>query len=83
MVSIFNRREVLTTFSMKEQSRIKDILSQNQIKYRTRTVNHNRSGDARTRGSGAGVREDYAYEYTVYVHKGDYERAKALLGMKD
>lgn len=61
MITTFNRREVLTTLSMKEQSQVKDILSQNHIKYHTKTVNHSRSGDIRTRGS-TGIREDYAYE---------------------
>lgn len=78
MITTFNRREGLTTLSMKEQPQVKDILSQNHIKYHTKTVNHSRSGDIRTRGS-AGIREDYAYEYTVYVHKSDYKRAMSQL----
>lgn len=78
MITTFNRREVFTTLSMKAQSQVKDILSQNHIMYHTKTVNHSRSGDIRTIGS-AGIREDYAYEYTVCVHKSDYKRAMSLL----
>lgn len=41
MVTIFNRRELLSTFSIKEQGEIRDILSQNNIDYHMKTVNRN------------------------------------------
>ena len=39
MLTIFNRRELLNTFSMEEQNRVRDILSQHRIDYRIKTVN--------------------------------------------
>lgn len=83
MLTIFNRRELLTTFSMEEQSRVRDILSQNHIDYRVKAVNPSArstlvtSGRART-GS-FGVDMNCAYQYSIYVHKNDYARAQSLI----
>ena len=38
MITIFNRKELLTTFSMEEQDRVREILAQNHIDYRVKTV---------------------------------------------
>ncbi len=83
MLTIFNRRELLTTFSMEEQNRVRDILAQNRIDYRVKAVNPSArstlgaSGRART-GS-FGVDMDCGYQYYIYVHKSDYARAQSLL----
>lgn len=83
MLTIFNRRELVTTGSMEEQNRVRDILAQNGIDYRIKTVNptaratFGASGRART-GS-FGVNLDCAYQYYIYVHKKDFARAQSLL----
>lgn len=84
MLTIFNRRELLTTFSLEEQSRVRDVLAQNRIDYRVKTVNPTArspfvgsSGRART-GS-FGVNADCAYQYYIYVHKKDYALAQSLI----
>ena len=84
MLTIFNRRELLTTFSPEEQNRVRDILSRNHIDYRIKTVNPSArsafagsSGRART-GS-FGVNMDCAYQYCIYVHKKDYALAQSLM----
>ena len=83
MLTIFNRRELLTTCSMEEQSRVRDCLARNGIDYRVKTVNPSArsafgaSGRART-GS-FGVNMDCAYQYYIYVHKKEYDRARSLL----
>lgn len=83
MLTIFNRRELLTTFSMEEQNRVRDILARNQIDYRLKTVDpaaratFGSSGRART-GS-FGIDMDCAYQYYIYVHKKDYARAQSLI----
>lgn len=83
MLTIFNRRELLTTFSMEEQNRVRDILAQNHIEYRIKTINPSAratlgsSGRART-GS-FGVNMDSAYQYCIYVHAKDYALAQSLI----
>ena len=83
MLTIFNRRELLTTASMEEQNRVRDILAQNHIDYCVKTVNptarstFGSSGRARTGSFGIDI--DCAYQYYIYVHKNDYARAQSLL----
>ena len=83
MLTIFNRRELLTTFSMEEQSRVRDILTQNGIGYRIRTVNPSArstiGASGRSRTGSFGVDMDCAYQYYIYVHRKDLARARALL----
>lgn len=80
MVTIFNRRELLSTFSIKEQGEIRDILSQNNIDYHMKTVNRNSpsamSAGSRGRTGTCGQNPAYECEYTIYVKKGDYEAAR-------
>ena len=83
MLTIFNRRELLTTVSMEEQNHVRGILAQNNIHYCVKTVNPSArstfgsSGRART-GS-FGINMDCAYQYYIYVHKKDYARAQSLI----
>ena len=83
MIHIFNRKEVSTVFSMKEQARIREILSKNKIDYRIRTLNRTSSSPfssgSRSRTGSFGQNMDVVYEYTFYVNKKDYERAKSLI----
>ena len=83
MLTIFNRRELLTTCSMEEQTRVRDILSQNGIDYRIKTVNSTArstfGASGRSRTGSLGVNMDCAYQYYIYVHKKDAARARALL----
>ena len=65
MLTIFNRRELMTTCSMQEQSRVRDILSQNHIDYRVKAVNPSArstfAASGRARTGGFGVNMDCAY----------------------
>ncbi len=83
MLTIFNRRELLTTFSMEEQNRVLGILAQNHIDYRIKTVNSAArstvAGSGRARTGSFGIDMDYAYQYYIYVHKKDYARAQSLI----
>ena len=84
MLTIFNRRELLTTCSMKEQNRVRDILAQNGIDYRVKAVNPSARSpfagtSGRSRRGSLGINMDCAYQYYIYVHKKDYARAQALL----
>lgn len=83
MITVFNRREVYNGFSMQEQAKVRDILAQNGIRYYTRVVNPvSPGGFGRTRGEMGywGNNMDFMYEYYIYVHKKDYDKAKYLIG---
>ena len=87
MLTIFNRKELITTMDMQRQSNIRSILSANGIAYTVRTENLQGSsafgGRSRGRSGGRsgsfGVDPNYSYEYHIYVHKNDHENALRLI----
>ena len=83
MLTIFNRRELLITFSTEEQARVRDILAQNGIDYRIKTVNPSArsavGASGRSRTGSFGINTNCAYQYSIYVHKKDYALAQSLL----
>jgi len=79
MITLFNRRELITTFSMDAQAKVRDILSQNGIHYRIKTGSHSSGTYARGRTGSYGQNPAYACQYTIYVHKSDYEKALHLI----
>ena len=80
MLTIFNRRELYMTYNMNDRIRICDILRANGIDYRLKTTNTTASAMGGRRGGNTlGVNMDYTYEYKIYVHKNDYDRALHLI----
>lgn len=82
MITIFNRKELIITMEMKRQSEVRDILSQNGIDYTVKTTNLQAApvaGSHRGRMGNFGINQDYSYEYKIYVHKKDFERAESLI----
>lgn len=83
MITIFNRRELINTFSMSKQSEIRTLLANNKIDYIIRTVNRKSpspfSVGSRARTGTFGENEELMYEYIIYVKKQDYEQACHLL----
>lgn len=81
MITIFNRKELFITFSMKAQADTRAALKKNNIKYYLKTINMNSpSAIGGTRGRGTfGQNLDMSYEYIFYVHKNDLERAKGSI----
>ena len=80
MLTIFNRRELHMTYDMSDRVRVCDILRENGIDYRLKTTNTTSSAIGGRRGGNTfGVNMDYAYEYKIYVHKNDYDRALHLI----
>jgi len=82
MINIFNRKELTTTFSMEKQSKVRSILSDNNIKYYIKTINRNSPSafsDTRLRTGTFGQSMKLSYEYIIYVHKKDYDKAKAII----
>lgn len=86
MLTIFNRRELLSTFSMKERSEIAASLESAGIPYSTRTINRNSPSTASPSGRAqlgtTGQSLTLMYEYTLFVHKRDLARAQAALAQK-
>lgn len=82
MITIFNRKELHTTFSMKEQSEIRNALRAAQIEHITKVINRNSSSPFRSERGGMGTLGqsiEKAYEYIIYVRKNDYERAESVI----
>ena len=83
MITIANRKELLVTYDMNEQARVRNILTETGIDYTIKTVNLTSptplSGASRGRTGGAGVKSESMYEYHIYVKKTEYERASAAI----
>lgn len=79
---IFIRKELVSTFSMKQQSELRKKLHENGINYKCKVINRNSASpfsSSRARTGSLGQNMDIAYEYTFYVHRKDYDKAKALI----
>ena len=83
MLTIFNRKELITTMDMQRQANIRSVLSANGIAYTVRTENLQGSSalSSRSRGRNGsfGIDPNYSYEYHIYVHENDYENALRLI----
>ena len=81
MITIFNRKELTITMDMKRQLEIRTILSNHQIDYNVKVTDlQSASVAGRARTGNLGIDRDWSYEYKIYVHKKDYDRAAALIG---
>jgi hypothetical protein len=80
---LFNKEDVYIGYSIEELSKVRDTLENEGIKYSYKVVN--RSGQWSRRGTrrgtfgSYGINMDYEKQYTVYVHRKDFERAKHLV----
>ena len=75
MITIFNRRELLTTHDMNEFARVRDVLAMNGIDYMPRVT------DLRG-GSGMGMiglDPSHIFEYVIYVRSKDLDEAVNLM----
>ncbi|MBQ8858097.1 MAG: hypothetical protein IJ024_08150 [Lachnospiraceae bacterium] len=79
MITIFNRKELILTYKMKEQGDVRMILSQNKIPYKITTRNIGDAHSFRGHTGVLGLNTDLLYEYRIYVHKDDYDRAVVLI----
>ena len=77
MICLFNRKELLTTFSMEQQGKVREILAANNVEYRVR-ARSNTGGLARSRTVIRGMKQELLYQYFIYVKRSDYEKAKYL-----
>lgn len=84
MITIFNRTELVSTFSIREQAKIRAALCHGKIDYFLKT--HSRiSPGIGVRGSYSGTDDngdcmDLSCEYIFYVRRKDYSQALAVTG---
>lgn len=83
MVNMFNRKELLITYSSEEQARVRNILADNGIDYYTKTMNRMSpspfAAGMRARTGSFGIDHKAVYEYRIFVKKEDFERACYLI----
>ncbi|HWR23190.1 MAG TPA: hypothetical protein VN366_06890 [Feifaniaceae bacterium] len=77
MLTIFNRKELMTTYSLDQQAKIRERLSAHNIAYTVKTVGRS---DTRGRTGSFGENPAVHYGYIIFVHKNDYEKAQGVLG---
>lgn len=83
MITIFNRKELYITYSMQEQSEIRELLNRHGIDYYLKTINRKSPSPmgAGSRARTGSIGEDYTkmYEYIFYVHKDEILKAKEIV----
>ena len=79
MISIFTRRALVVLASQEKLSRVREALSAAGIRSAVR-IRGGARGAERARSGITGVQPDALYQYTVYVHRNDFERARAATG---
>ena len=78
MISLLNRREVTVTHDMNRLNQLREKLDGAGIEHIVRSK-RNRTFPAGRSPGVPNVDADYAYEYGIYVHRDDYEKARDLL----
>lgn len=81
-IPIWNRKELIVTMDLNRQAEIRGILSANQINYVIKTTNLQNAqlvGIHRGRMGNLGINQAYSYEYRIFVHKKDYDKAVKLM----
>lgn len=82
MITVFNRRELMVTFSAEEQARVCAALQAAGVDCAVKVSNRNASsmpGDSRTRMGRFGENTAAENEYRIFVRKEDYDRAAGVL----
>jgi len=83
MLHIFNRKELLTTFDMKQQAAVREKLAAHHIDYDIKTQNRSSASTVavgnRSQLGTLGQNINNMYTYIIYVKKKDYETAARLI----
>lgn len=83
MITILNRKELITVFSIKQQGIIRELLNSEGIKYSIKTVDQRSplpfSSGNRSQTGTFGENLEMNMEYIIYVHKDDFEKADYIL----
>ena len=78
MLTLFNRKELITLVSMQKLFHVKEALSNAGISCYTKTRGVASFASNRVHGVPF-VNQDSAYTYTIFVQKNDYDRAVAAI----
>lgn len=82
MLTIWNRKELMTTYDLKQQAKIRELLSSYQIDYMVKVVNRKSpspfGAGSRARTGTFGEDLNMQNAYIIYVLRKDYERAKEI-----
>ena len=83
MFTFFNSESLWIGTDMNKLSQIRSILDNNAIKYKYKVKNHlgqwNDRGTTRGTMGSLGNSTDQMYQYEIFVHKKEYEKAKYLI----
>lgn len=79
MITIFNRKELLSTNEMQRQAQAGQRLADSGIDYHVKVINRN-SPSPLAAGSRFGEKLEFAYTYIIYVKRTDFSRARAVIG---
>ena len=86
LITIFNRKELIITFDMQRQAKIRDLMVQYSIPYSIKVINRKSpspfDAGSRARTGTFGENLQLEYEYIIYVKKIDYEKANAIIDGK-
>ncbi|MBR5471689.1 MAG: hypothetical protein IKU81_06220 [Oscillibacter sp.] len=78
MLTIFNRRELITVLSTQQLYGIQSALTEAEIPFHAAVLNQ--GGPFRSRGqANPFMKVDNLNQYRIYVHKNDYDRAMAAI----
>ena len=78
MITIFNRKELVTLVSMQKLFRVREALANAGIESHVKSSGAMAAAANRKHGVPF-VNQDSAYTYTIYVYKKDYDRAVAAI----
>lgn len=86
MITIFNRKELISTYDMKKQAEVRDLLSQFKISYSIKVINRKSpspfDAGSRARTGTLGENLQLEYQYIIFVRKEDYDKADAVISGK-
>lgn len=86
MITIFNRKELISTYDMKKQAEVRDLLSQFKIPYSIKVINRKSpspfDAGSRARTGTLGENLQLEYQYIIFVRKEDYDKADAVISGK-
>lgn len=87
ILTIWNRRELVTVLTMQEQADIVEALRASNLDYSVKAVDLSSPSTlnpgSRTRCGTYGLDSQYQYEYIIYVKKKDYSFARQVIGLPE
>ncbi len=83
MITIFNRKELISTYDMKKQVEVRNSLDRYKIPYTINVINRKSpspfDAGSRARTGTFGENLNLENQYIIYVKKVDYEKADAII----